>query len=52
MITESASVLVDIRKYDGGLSARWTADRLGEVEYGVWLGTARGVPVSSATGTR
>ncbi|MEU5363941.1 DUF402 domain-containing protein [Streptomyces sp. NPDC005925] len=50
MITESTSVLVDIRKYDGRLSARWTADRLGEDEHGVWLGTARGVAVRSAAG--
>lgn len=45
-----STVLVDIRKYDGSLSARWTADRLGEDEYGVWVGTARGVSVGSATG--
>ncbi|WP_424863005.1 DUF402 domain-containing protein [Streptomyces sp. MMS24-I29] len=50
MITESTSVLVDIRKYDGSLSARWTADRLGEDAHGVWLGTAQGVAVSSDTG--
>ncbi|WP_274561694.1 DUF402 domain-containing protein [Streptomyces spiramyceticus] len=50
MTTESASVLVDMRKYDGSLSAQWTADRLGEDEYGVWLGTAQGVPIGSATG--
>ncbi|WP_211231128.1 DUF402 domain-containing protein [Streptomyces sulphureus] len=50
MSAKSPSVLVDIRKYDGSLSARWTADRLGEDEYGVWLGTARGVSVGSATG--
>ncbi|PBC85936.1 MULTISPECIES: DUF402 domain-containing protein [unclassified Streptomyces] len=52
MITESASVLVDIRKYDGTLSAQWTATRLGEDEHGVWLGTAQGVPVTSNTGSR
>ncbi|MFD6276353.1 DUF402 domain-containing protein [Streptomyces sp. NPDC060209] len=50
MVTESGSVLVDIRKYDGSLSARWTATRLGEDEHGVWLGTPQGVPVSSAKG--
>ncbi|GAA0897576.1 MULTISPECIES: DUF402 domain-containing protein [Streptomyces violaceusniger group] len=50
MIAESTSVLVDIRKYDGSLSARWTAARLGEDEHGVWLGTVQGVPVRSATG--
>ncbi|TJZ54562.1 DUF402 domain-containing protein [Streptomyces piniterrae] len=50
MTTESNSVLVDIRKYDGSLSAQWTAARLGEDEHGVWLGTVQGVPVSSATG--
>ncbi|MEW2437295.1 DUF402 domain-containing protein [Streptomyces caniferus] len=52
MITESASVLVDIRKYDGTLSAQWTAARLGEDEHGVWLGTAQGVPVNSDMGSR
>uniref|UniRef100_A0AAU2V4I4 DUF402 domain-containing protein n=1 Tax=Streptomyces sp. NBC_00003 TaxID=2903608 RepID=A0AAU2V4I4_9ACTN len=50
MAAESASVLVDIRKYDGSLSAQWTAVRLGEDEHGVWLGTAQGLPVSSDTG--
>ncbi|MFG2416696.1 DUF402 domain-containing protein [Streptomyces goshikiensis] len=50
MVEENASVLVDVRKYDGSLSARWTAVRLGEDEHGVWLGTAQGVPVSSSTG--
>ncbi|WP_308119853.1 DUF402 domain-containing protein [Streptomyces sp. MBT84] len=48
MDTDSRSVLVDVRKYNGSLSAQWTATRLGEDEYGVWLGTAQGVPVSSA----
>lgn len=43
-------MLVDIRKYDGTLSARWTATRLGEDQHGVWVGTARGVPVDSAAG--
>lgn len=52
MVSEGASVLVDIRKYDGSLSAQWTAVRLGEDEHGVWLGTAQGVPVRSATGSR
>ncbi|MFB7209398.1 DUF402 domain-containing protein [Streptomyces sp. NPDC056255] len=52
MIAKCTSVLVDIRKYDGSLSARWTAVRLGEDEHGVWLGTARGVPVRSAAGGR
>ncbi|WP_171166159.1 DUF402 domain-containing protein [Streptomyces sp. I05A-00742] len=52
MTTESTSVLVDIRKYDGTLSARWTATRLGEDGYGVWLGTPRGVSVDSAKGGR
>ncbi|MEV6104816.1 DUF402 domain-containing protein [Streptomyces sp. NPDC051940] len=46
------AVLVDIRKYGGSLSARWTARRLGEDEYGVWLGTARGVAVASDAGGR
>ncbi|MET9663004.1 DUF402 domain-containing protein [Streptomyces sp. NPDC006510] len=50
MITESTSVMVDIRKYNGTLSARWTATRLGEDEHGVWLGTAQGIPISSTTG--
>ncbi|MFD4856469.1 DUF402 domain-containing protein [Streptomyces atratus] len=50
MVTESNSVRVDVRKYDGSLSAQWTATRLGEDEHGVWLGTAQGVPVSSVTG--
>ncbi|MFE5112361.1 DUF402 domain-containing protein [Streptomyces sp. NPDC056663] len=50
MMAESTSVLVDIRKYDGSLSAQWTATRLGEDEHGVWLGTAQGVDVSSDTG--
>ncbi|MGW1529937.1 DUF402 domain-containing protein [Streptomyces sp. NPDC002159] len=50
MATVGNSVLVDIRKYDGSLSAQWTAAQLGEDEHGVWLGTAQGVPVSSATG--
>ncbi|MET4922402.1 DUF402 domain-containing protein [Streptomyces sp. PSRA5] len=50
MTADSNSVLVDIRKYDGSLSARWTATRLGEDEHGVWLGTARGIAVGSATG--
>ncbi|WP_257155605.1 DUF402 domain-containing protein [Streptomyces sp. Ru87] len=43
-------MLVDIRKYDGSSSARWTATRLGADEHGTWLGTARGVPVGSAAG--
>ncbi|MGI5341855.1 DUF402 domain-containing protein [Streptomyces sp. CA-181903] len=34
------------------MSAQWAATRLGEDEHGVWLGTAQGVPVSSATGDR
>ncbi|MFC5800024.1 DUF402 domain-containing protein [Streptomyces formicae] len=50
MITESTSVLVDVRKYDGSPSAQWTATRLGDDEHGAWLGTAQGVPVRSATG--
>ncbi|WP_445528084.1 DUF402 domain-containing protein [Streptomyces cyslabdanicus] len=50
MAAESNSVLVDVRKYDGSLSGQWTATRLGEDEHGVWLGTAEGVPVSSAAG--
>ncbi|MFE9921141.1 DUF402 domain-containing protein [Streptomyces sp. NPDC005774] len=50
MVSEGASVSVDIRKYDGSLSAQWAAVRLGEDEHGVWLGTAQGVPVSSAEG--
>ncbi|MFK0237760.1 DUF402 domain-containing protein [Streptomyces vinaceus] len=52
MVAEGSSVLVDVRKYDGRVSARWTAVRLGEDEHGVWLGTARGVPVSSSAGER
>ncbi|WP_329594944.1 DUF402 domain-containing protein [Streptomyces sp. NBC_01362] len=51
MIARNATVLVDIRKYDGSLSAQWAATRLGEDEYGVWLGTAQGVPVRSDTGS-
>lgn len=43
-------VVVDVRKYDGRLSGRWTAVRLGEDRHGVWLGTARGVPVASDSG--
>ncbi|RLV72848.1 hypothetical protein D3C57_150015 [Streptomyces rapamycinicus NRRL 5491] len=43
-------MLVDIRKYDGSVSARWTATRLGEDGHGVWLSTAQGVPVISAKG--
>ncbi|MFF0228291.1 DUF402 domain-containing protein [Streptomyces sp. NPDC004629] len=50
MAAESNPVLVDVRKYDGTLSAQWTAARLDEDEHGVWLGTAQGVHVSSATG--
>ncbi|MFE9168143.1 DUF402 domain-containing protein [Streptomyces kebangsaanensis] len=50
MTAEGTSVLVDVRKYDGSPSARWNATRLGEDEHGVWSGTARGVPVASATG--
>jgi uncharacterized protein len=50
MAAESKSVLVDVRKYDGSLSAQWAAIRLGEDEHGVWLGTAQGVSVSSVTG--
>lgn len=50
MTPEGNSVLVDIRKYDGRSSALWTATRLGEDAHGVWLGTARGVPVGSAGG--
>ncbi|MFD3524222.1 DUF402 domain-containing protein [Streptomyces sp. NPDC058653] len=50
MTTGRGSVLIDIRKYDGGLSALWTATRLGEDVHGIWLGTARGVHVGSATG--
>lgn len=47
---DRTSVQVEFRKYDGRLSARWTADRLGEDEHGVWLGTARGVAVEADTG--
>ncbi|MFC0600664.1 DUF402 domain-containing protein [Streptomyces palmae] len=43
-------VTVEVRKYDGALSARWTAVRLGEDEHGVWLGTAEGVRVRSDQG--
>lgn len=50
MVAERTAVLVEIRKYDGSLSARWAAVRLGQDEYGVWLGTAQGVPVSSDMG--
>ncbi|MFJ8886848.1 DUF402 domain-containing protein [Streptomyces sp. NPDC102402] len=50
MTTRGTSVLVDVRKYDGGVSGRWTAVRLGEDEHGVWLGTARGVPVAASGG--
>ncbi|MGW6858380.1 DUF402 domain-containing protein [Streptomyces xanthophaeus] len=50
MAKEGISVLVDVRKYDGSLSARWTAVRLGEDQHGVWLGTEQGVPVNSSTG--
>lgn len=49
-MTGSRSVLVDIRKYDGSVSGRWTATRLGEDEHGVWLGTPRGVPVTATKG--
>ncbi|MFE2875025.1 DUF402 domain-containing protein [Streptomyces roseus] len=52
MVRKSPDVLVDVRKYDGGLSARWTAVRLGEDEHGVWSGTARRVPVGSSDGER
>ncbi|MFJ8608078.1 DUF402 domain-containing protein [Streptomyces sp. NPDC093675] len=50
MVTGNESVLVGVRKYDGSLSAQWTATRLGEDEHGVWLGTAQGVAVSSGSG--
>ncbi|MFE3515865.1 DUF402 domain-containing protein [Streptomyces sp. NPDC059166] len=50
MTTEKSPVLVDVRKYDGRVSGRWTAVRLGEDEHGVWLGTARGVPVEASGG--
>ncbi|MFE4692793.1 DUF402 domain-containing protein [Streptomyces sp. NPDC056749] len=52
MTTERASVLVEVRKYDGRLSGRWSAARLGEDEHGVWLGTPEGTPVSSESGDR
>ncbi|MFE6555239.1 DUF402 domain-containing protein [Streptomyces sp. NPDC057746] len=50
MVTQSRSVLVDVRKYDGSLSAQWTATWLGEDEHGVWLSTAQGAAVSSSMG--
>ncbi|WLQ68112.1 MULTISPECIES: DUF402 domain-containing protein [Streptomyces] len=50
MTTERASVLVEVRKYDGRLSGRWTAARLGEDEHGVWLGTPQGAPTTSDSG--
>ncbi|MEU9356774.1 DUF402 domain-containing protein [Streptomyces sp. NPDC048301] len=50
MMTEGTPVLVDVRKYDGRVSGRWAAVRLGEDEHGVWLGTERGVPVEAAKG--
>ncbi|WP_218108414.1 DUF402 domain-containing protein [Actinacidiphila rubida] len=50
MIADRRSVLVEVRKYDGALSGRWTAGRLGQDEHGVWLGTAQGVPVQSDAG--
>ncbi|MBC9715181.1 DUF402 domain-containing protein [Streptomyces sp. TRM66268-LWL] len=43
-------VTVDIRKYDGRCSARWSARRLGADDHGTWLATAEGVRVSSADG--
>lgn len=43
-------MLVDIRKYDGSLSARWHATRLGDDDYGIWLGTAQDTRISSASG--
>jgi uncharacterized protein len=47
---ERPSVLVVVSKYDGSLSGEWTAARLGEDEHGVWLGTAKGTPVSATGG--
>ncbi len=44
------TVTVDIRKYDGRLSARWTTARLGSDAHGIWLATAEGVPVASRSG--
>ncbi len=44
------TVTVDIRKYDGRLSARWRARLLGADAHGSWLATAQGVPVESASG--
>ncbi|MET9594460.1 DUF402 domain-containing protein [Streptomyces sp. NPDC006516] len=50
MTTDGDPVMVDVRKYDGSSSALWSAARLGEDAHGVWLGTTRGTPVSSAAG--
>ncbi|MBY8876064.1 DUF402 domain-containing protein [Actinacidiphila acidipaludis] len=50
MSADRPSVLVEVRKYDGTLSGRWTAARLGEDEYGVWLGTPEGARVASDGG--
>ncbi|MGW8947451.1 DUF402 domain-containing protein [Streptomyces koyangensis] len=50
MTTDRAPVLIDVRKYDGTLSARWTAERLGEDQHGVWLGTPKGTVGRSARG--
>ncbi|WP_415949376.1 DUF402 domain-containing protein [Streptomyces sp. KLOTTS4A1] len=44
------TITVDIRKYDGRLSARWTATRLGADSHGTWLATDEGVPVASDHG--
>ncbi|MER7177826.1 DUF402 domain-containing protein [Streptomyces mesophilus] len=43
-------VTVEFRKYDGRLSARWTAKRLGADAHGTWLATAQGIRVESADG--
>lgn len=50
MTTERPDVVVDVRKFDGRLSGRWTASRLGEDGHGVWLGTAQGTPVAADGG--
>ncbi|MFI6938662.1 DUF402 domain-containing protein [Streptomyces sp. NPDC050418] len=46
------TVTVDVRKYDGRLSARWETTLLGTDEHGTWLGTAKGVPMTTLQGVR
>ncbi len=48
--TPGTAVTVEVRKYDGRLSARWTARHLGADDHGSWLATAKGVDVESDGG--